>query len=95
MVIAIIIAFFIIYHLFFKDGDSISEPQVKTIENNETSSISHESTLIEILYPLIDILCHYSVIIEKELTSEKVRFIKKKLKIFLKKIVQQKSSLSC
>ena len=76
MVIAIIIAFFIIYHLFFKDGDSISEPQVKTIENNETSSISLVSTLIEILYPLIDILCHYSVIIEKEWTSEKVRFIK-------------------
>ena len=79
MIIAIIIAFialFITYHMFFKDEGSISEPQAKTIENKETSSISHESTLIEILYPLIDILCHYSVIIEKEWTSEKVRFIK-------------------
>ena len=69
------IIIFILYkldHLFF---DLENKDEVSSNKNNIESS-SEDLTLIEVLYPIIDILCHYSTIIDKEWTSEKIRNIK-------------------
>jgi hypothetical protein len=74
MLFFILVSIFLFIVLQVSSNNNSDNTSRETIGNSVKSN--HEKTLIEILYPLIDILCHYSMVIEKEWTSEKVRNIK-------------------
>lgn len=77
MIVVIVVVFIVLGCFFSSEDEKIDQSTYK----QGTDNSGDEKLLIEVLYPVVDILSYYSILIDNKWTSEKVRFIKE---IFIK-----------